>query len=154
MSKITYFVRCSDDCLAEGMTKEQIFAAIAEATGNTPTGIDEAFITKVKESNANGEISFWIGTEAEYNALGIDADVMYIRVDENGKAYFAPNDMLSWLANMGVVPMEAGGTGAKDGAAGLANLFSAGATILSANQFGDNLPESGAVGQIFFKKVT
>ena len=112
MSKITYFVRCSDDCLAEGMTKEQIFAAIAEATGNIPTGIDEAFITKVKESNANGEISFWIGTEAEYNALGIDADVMYIRVDENGKAYFAPNDMLSWLANMGVVPIEAGGTGA------------------------------------------
>lgn len=149
-----YYVICDDDCRFEGMTKEQIIAAIAEATGNIPTGLDDAFITKIKESNANRALSFWLGSEAEYNALGIDADVMYIRVDENGKAYFAPNDMLSWLANMGVVPIEAGGTGAKDGAQGLANLLNAGPTILSANQRGDTLPENGVAGQIFFKRAT
>lgn len=150
MSEKIYFVRCSDDCLAESMTKEQIFAAIAEATGNTPTGVDEAFITKIKEGNENGAVSFWVGTEAQFNALGIETALMYIRVDDNKRVYLTPNDFLGELANRGYVPMERGGTGATSGAEGLTNLLAAGPMILSANQYGEEFPANPVPGQIFF----
>lgn len=54
----------------------------------------------------------------------------------------------------GATPMENGGTGSDDGAEGLANLFAAGATVLSTNQYGNELPEPGKPGRIFFVKVT
>ena len=69
MADRVYYVLCADNCKFEGMTKEQIYAAIAEATGNVPTGIDEAFITRIVEQNANIALGIWYGTEAEYNAL-------------------------------------------------------------------------------------
>lgn len=53
-----------------------------------------------------------------------------------------------------IVPIENGGTNSADGAVGLANLFAAGATILSPNQYGDELPPAGTVGRIFFKRLT
>lgn len=46
-----YYVICEYNCKFESMTKEQIIAAIEEATGNVPTHIDDAFITKLKEIN-------------------------------------------------------------------------------------------------------
>lgn len=52
------------------------------------------------------------------------------------------------------LPMSKGGTSASDGATGLKNLFAAGNTILSSYQYGDELPEAGTVGRIFFKKLT
>ena len=52
-----------------------------------------------------------------------------------------------------IVPIINGGTNASDGAIGLANLFAAGATVLSSNQYGDTLPEAGTVGRIFFKRL-
>lgn len=51
------------------------------------------------------------------------------------------------------VSITAGGTGANNGATGLANLFASGATIISPNQYGDTLPDAGTEGRIFFKKV-
>ena len=62
---------------------------------------------------------------------------------------------LSALENLssGTLGMDKGGTGASDGATGLQNLFSAGYTILSSNQFGNDLPDPGIAGRIFFKKV-
>ncbi|MGA4517399.1 phage upper tail fiber protein [Solibacillus silvestris] len=81
----TYFVICEDNCKFESMTKEQIIAAIAEATGSTPTQIDDAFITKIKEQNAEASTKFWIGTKAEYNAIQSKAsDVVYI-IKESGE---------------------------------------------------------------------
>ena len=53
-----------------------------------------------------------------------------------------------------IVSIENGGTNSADGATGLANLFAAGATVLSSNQYGDELPEAGIVGRIFFKRLT
>ena len=52
----------------------------------------------------------------------------------------------------GVISVAHGGTGASDGATALQNLFSAGATILSSNQYGDNLPAAGTAGRLFLKK--
>lgn len=53
----------------------------------------------------------------------------------------------------GTLGLESGGTNAKDGATGLANLFAAGYTVLSAYQFGPSLPQPGVKGRLFFKQV-
>lgn len=78
-----YFCFCNDNCKFETMTKEQIIAAIAEATGNTPTEIDAAFITKIKEQNKGNSLIFWLGTTAEYNAIETkDPNCFYIKTDD------------------------------------------------------------------------
>lgn len=53
-----------------------------------------------------------------------------------------------------IVPIDNGGTNASDGATGLANLFAAGATVLSSYQYGDTLPPAGTKGRIFFKRIS
>lgn len=45
MAERNYWVLCDDGCKFPAMTAEQVLAAIAEATGNTVTDIDSAFIT-------------------------------------------------------------------------------------------------------------
>ena len=60
----------------------------------------------------------------------------------------------TYVAKTDVASIEQGGTNASDGATGLANLFAAGATVLSSNQYGDELPEAGTAGRIFFKRLT
>ena len=58
-----------------------------------------------------------------------------------------------------IVPLDKGGTSASDGATGLENLFAAGYTVLSYNQFGEKFPDetdasyTHKIGTIFFKKV-
>lgn len=42
---------------------------------------------------------------------------------------------------------------AANSATGLANLFADGETVLSSHQYGDELPEAGTVGRIFFKRL-
>lgn len=75
---------CDINCKWETMTREQIIAAIAEATGATPTDIDDAFITKIKEMNASGILQFWVGTTAEFNALAKKDDAtLYILTDDD-----------------------------------------------------------------------
>lgn len=56
--------------------------------------------------------------------------------------------------NNNIVPIANGGTDASNGATGLKNLFAAGATVLSSNQYGDTLPAAGTAGRIFFKKLS
>ena len=87
MSEKKYYVFCDDDCKFESMTSEQILAAIAEATGNAPTSVDDAFITKIKELNKNGNLTFWKGTEAEFNALGVSVANVVFKIDANGQIY-------------------------------------------------------------------
>lgn len=86
-----YYVLALGNNLYEGMTKEQIIAAIVEATGVTPSSIDDAFITKIKEQNRNNNLKFWIGTTAEYNAL---------ETPENNCFYiFTDSDELNEIVN-------------------------------------------------------
>ena len=83
MPNNTYYVFDDKLCKFEGLTKEQIYTAIADATGNTPTGVDDAFITKIKESNRNHALTIWKGTQAQYNAIVTkDADTFYIIEDD------------------------------------------------------------------------
>lgn len=70
---------------------------------------------------------------------------------ERWKAEIYVQDANSLYGN---VPLTSGGTGANNGAEGLKNLFAAGITVLSSNQYGNELPTAGTAGRIFFKKLT
>lgn len=82
MSERNYYVICDDNCRFPSMTKEQILAAIAEATGETVEDVDQAFITKLKEQNKGENVKLWIGTSAQYDALTPEDDVLYWITDD------------------------------------------------------------------------
>lgn len=87
MSDRLYFCFCDSNCKFETMTKEQILAAIAEATGYTSVNVDDAFISKIKEQNKGGSVTIWRGTTAEYNALEErDENCIYIKTDDTALA--------------------------------------------------------------------
>ena len=91
MSERKYYCFCADNCKFETMTKEQILAAIAQAAADGLVfDADAAFITKVKEGNAGDYVTFWAGTQAQYNALGnIDPYCLYIITDSTEGADLA-----------------------------------------------------------------
>ena len=104
MSERTYYVKCKDDCLFEGMTKEQILAAIEQAvsTGEIKD-VDTGFITKIKEVNKNNPLMFWVGTAAEFNALEVqEENVFYIITDttEGEDIYAAINELTAEVNNL------------------------------------------------------
>lgn len=78
-----YFCFCGSNCKYETMTKEQILAAIEQATGVANVNPDAGFITKIKEKNGGNYVTFWVGTQAEYNAIRIkDVNCLYIISDD------------------------------------------------------------------------
>lgn len=71
------------------MTKEQILAAIAQATGVVDIDPDAGFVAKVKETNSGQYVTFWVGTQAQYNAIGEKAtNCLYIITDDTSKDDF------------------------------------------------------------------
>lgn len=81
---MNYHVIREDGVKVEGLTKEQIYELINGTTGEIPEGIDEAFITKLKEINKGENTSVWIGTNAEYNAIEEkDENVLYVVTDDS-----------------------------------------------------------------------
>jgi hypothetical protein len=110
-----YFVLCRDNCKFESLTKEQIFAAIAEATGNTPTGVDDAFITKLVEQNKNAAMRFWVGTQTEYNAIearGEIASGTIYCINDGGDAmvFKDPTSIVPEIYPVGAIYMSVVGT--------------------------------------------
>ena len=82
-----YYCFCGSNCKYETMTKEQILNAIANATGG---GVDfdaeTPFVTSIKEINAGQALSFWVGTQAQYNGLATrNPNCLYIITDERTK---------------------------------------------------------------------
>lgn len=179
MSERNYYVLCDDNCRFPAMTAEQIVEAIAEATGNVPEHIDDAFITKIKESNKNAALTFWKGTEAEFNALGITAAAYKVAIDANGKLYFTPGNEqtahASTHATGGSDPVTPVSIGAADrdhthddylsksdggtvtGAVQFNNsvgfvgtAYHYNTIVFNANSYGDTPPETGVEGQLFF----
>ena len=71
----------------ETLTKEQILDAIAQAQlGGSVLDYDSAFVSQLKEINHGYALKFWIGTQAEYNALqSHEVNVIYIISDDNSK---------------------------------------------------------------------
>lgn len=88
-----YYVLCGSNCKYEGMTKEQILTAIEQAINNGEiTDVDTGFITNIKEQNAGVGLSFWIGSQAEYNALTEKVNnCFYIITDDSTGADIADN---------------------------------------------------------------
>lgn len=84
MSDRNYWVFCDDNCKFPAMTKEQIISAIAEATGKTPTSVDDAFVTKIREMNASANLKFWVGTTYQFSALETkEENTLYILTDDD-----------------------------------------------------------------------
>jgi hypothetical protein len=83
MSERKYYCLREDNCKFETMTKEQILAAIAQAAaGGLVFDTEAAIISKVKEINAGGFVTFWVGTQAQYNALpSVDKNCVHIITD-------------------------------------------------------------------------
>ena len=86
-----YYCFCDANCRFETMNKEQILAAIAQAAEHGLVfDTEAAFITKVKEGNTGNSLTFWLGTEAQYNAIVTqgkkDANCFYILTDGGSPA--------------------------------------------------------------------
>lgn len=65
----TVYVICDQNCKFEGMTKEQILTAIAQAVETGTIGdLDTGFITTIKTINGT-PLKFFVGEQAEYDAL-------------------------------------------------------------------------------------
>lgn len=82
---MAYYVIGAGNNLYEGMTKEQILAAITQAIEtHTITDVDTGFVTTIKEKNKNNPLSVWVGTEAEYNAIqNKQPNCLYIKTDDS-----------------------------------------------------------------------
>ena len=96
MSERKYYCFCGSNCKYETMTKEQILAAITQAVeSGVISDVDTGFVTKIKEQNAGGYVSFWVGTTAQYNALaGKDPNCMYILNDDT-----SGDDLKNWIVD-------------------------------------------------------
>lgn len=84
MAERKYFVLCENNCKFESMTKEQILSAIKQAveTGEIKD-VDAGFVTKLKEQNKGANLTFWIGTTAEYNEIETKTEnCFYILTDD------------------------------------------------------------------------
>ena len=58
-------------------------------------GIDPSLnpvVEAIKESRANNNLTFWQGTEAEFNELGISGEILGAKIDSNGKIYVLTGD--------------------------------------------------------------
>lgn len=87
MPDTTYYALDANNNLIETLSKEEILDAIAQAQqGGSVLDYSNAFVTKIREINANDDLQFWIGTQAEYNALAVkENNVLYIISDDNHK---------------------------------------------------------------------
>lgn len=84
MSEKKYYVFCASNCRYESMTKEQILAAITQAVESGEIhDVDTGFVTKLVEQNSKREVTLWVGTRAQYNAIAAPAEnCLYIITDD------------------------------------------------------------------------
>lgn len=83
MADRKYYVLCEQNCKFESMTKEQILTAIMNAVNEGEIGdIDAGFITTVKTINGHS-LKFFIGTQAEYEALSAEEKKDLLKIITN-----------------------------------------------------------------------
>ena len=110
-----YYCFCGSNCKYETLTREQILSVIEQAAAGSLTfDTSAAFITKVKEQNGGGYITFWVGTQAQYNALAEkDQNCFYLVTDSTKDAdvarkIAAKQDALDWVTDADIDAMFAG----------------------------------------------
>nr|DAJ98133.1 MAG TPA: hypothetical protein [Caudoviricetes sp.] len=88
-TNVVYNVFNGDDCAFESMTKEQIYELIANSIAQGElAGVDaeNPFITRIKEQNKGVPLTFWVGTQAEFNAIETKANnCFYIITDSTAQ---------------------------------------------------------------------
>lgn len=111
----TYYCFCGSNCKYETLTREQILSVIEQAAAGSLTfDTSAAFITKVKEQNGGGYITFWVGTQAQYNALQTKAPTCFYLVTDSTKdadiarAIAGKQDTLDWVTDADIDAMFAG----------------------------------------------
>lgn len=89
-TNVVYNVFNGDDCAFESMTKEQIYELIANSIAQGElAGVDaeNPFITRIKEQNKGVPLTFWVGTQAEFNAIEEKAEnCFYIITDSTAQS--------------------------------------------------------------------
>lgn len=104
----TVYAMCANNCKYETYTREQIATILQQLIdGGSLAGIDPTLspiVALVRETKSNADLSFWLGTEAEYNALdpAPDAALFMGRVGADGKIYFCTDDttLQGWYDNI------------------------------------------------------
>ena len=128
------------------VTAEQIGADASGSAAAVQTKLDAHTANKNNPHQVTAE---QIGADASGSAAAVQTKLDAHTANKNNPHQVTAEQI---GALSGIVPLTNGGTGASDGATGLKNLFAAGTTVLSSNQYGDTLPDTSTVGQLFFKK--
>lgn len=90
-----FYVVCDDDCRYEGMTREQILTAIEQAVEQGyVSDPDSAVFSQIKELREGASARLWIGTEAQFNELGLAPTIAktVVRVGTDGVLYLCTDD--------------------------------------------------------------
>ena len=93
-----YALSGTDHCKRETYTAEEVLSILQQMIeAGSIQGIDPTkspVVALIRESNADYNISLWVGSEAEFNALSPapTAGLVMGRLDANGKLYFCTDD--------------------------------------------------------------
>lgn len=93
----TVYVICDNNCKYEGLTKEQIYAAIIQAIETGSIGnCDTGFITTIKTIN-DIPLRFFVGSQAEYDALTTEEKAnLFAIINEDA----TKDELLKTIANL------------------------------------------------------
>lgn len=90
------FGYCDANCKHPVYTKEQTLSILQQMIeGGSLAGInpdDSPVVALLREENKGENVGFWVGTEAEFNALEVTAKTMMCRIGTDGKLYLCTDD--------------------------------------------------------------
>lgn len=97
---------CGANCRVPVYSREEVLAILQQAIeAGSLQGIDitkSPVVRYIRESRADANLSFWVGTEAEYNALSpaVAGAIAVARIDASGNVYLCTDDTTfsSWQA--------------------------------------------------------
>lgn len=109
MSNVPVYGFCENNCRFLVYTREEVLSLLQQAINDGSLkniDIDAAAVAKIKSDNG-ADVSFWTGTEAEFNALDPKPAVSYFipRRDIDGKIYICIDD--SHISSLPSEPMTA-----------------------------------------------
>lgn len=92
------------------LTREEITTLVNNIVSTGSVGdIDTGFVTRIKELNKNKALSFWVGTQAEYDAIATKTvNTFYIITDDSYKEDIAQEiaDINTRIDNMNYLDVE------------------------------------------------
>lgn len=90
------FGYCNANCKHPVYTKEQTLSILQQMIeSGSLAGInpaDSPVVALLREENKGENVGFWVGTEAEFNALEVTAKTMMCRIGTDGKLYLCTDD--------------------------------------------------------------